>query len=148
MISKNLTKQLAIAAGFLALTFAPAITQAQSNAQQQSQEQGQAQTVPATPQKQARRQALMQNLNLTDDQKAQFKKIHETTKSQVEAVKNDSSLTFDQKTAKIRELRHSARLQMTKLLTPDQRAQMKANARELRAARHQQQQAPQAQPQG
>jgi Spy/CpxP family protein refolding chaperone len=148
MISKNITKQLAIAAGFLALTFAPAITQAQSNAQQQSQEQGQTQTAPA-PQKQARRQALMQNLNLTDDQKAQFKKIHDTTKSQVEAVKNDSSLSFDQKTAKIRQARHDARMQMVKLLTPDQRAQMKANIRELRAARHekQQQQAPQAQPQ-
>jgi Spy/CpxP family protein refolding chaperone len=150
MISKNITKQLAIATGLLALTFAPAITQAQSNAQQQSQEQGQSQAAPATPQQQSKRQSVMQGLNLTDDQKTQFKKIHETTKSQVETVKNDSSLSFDQKTAKIRELRHTARMQMVKLLTPDQRAQMKANIRELRAARHekQQQQAPQAQPQG
>jgi len=92
----------------------------------------------------------MQNLNLTDDQKSQFKKIRETTKSQVEGVKNDSSLTADQKQAKIRELRHDSRMQMAKLLTPDQRAQMKANIRELRAARRekQQQPTPQAQPQG
>jgi Spy/CpxP family protein refolding chaperone len=147
MINKKLTKQLAIAAGFLALTFSPAITRAQDNAQQQSQ--GQSQAAPAQPQHEGRRNSVMQNLNLTDDQKAQFKKIHDTTKSQAEAVKNDSSLSFDQKTAKIRELRHSARMQMVKLLTPDQRAQMKANIRELRAARHEkQQQAPQAQPQG
>jgi Spy/CpxP family protein refolding chaperone len=151
MISNKLTKQLAVAAGFLALTIAPAMTRAQDNSQQQqSPAQSQTQTAPATPQKQARRQALMQNLNLTDDQKAQFKKLHETTKSQVDAVKNDGSLSFDQKTAKIRELRHNAHMQMVKLLTPDQRAQMKANIRELRAARRekQQQPTPQAQPQG
>jgi Spy/CpxP family protein refolding chaperone len=150
MISKNITKQLAVAAGFLALTFAPAITQAQSNAQQQSQEQNQSQAAPATPQQQGKRHGVMQGLNLTDDQKAQFKKIHETTKSQVDAVKNDSSLSFDQKTAKVRELRHGARMQMVKLLTPDQRQQMRANVRAIRAARHEQQQqpTPQAQPQG
>jgi Spy/CpxP family protein refolding chaperone len=150
MISNKLTKQLAVAAGFLALTIAPAMTRAQDNAQQQSPAQSQTQTAPAKPDKEARRHALMQNLNLSDDQKAQFKQIHETTKSQVAAVKNDQSLSFDQKTAKIRELRHSARMQMVKLLTPDQRAQMKANVRELRAARRekQQQQTPQTQPQG
>ena len=141
MISNKLTKQLAVAAGLLALTIAPAMTRAQDNSQQQqSQAQGQTQTAPATPQKHARRQRLMQNLNLTDDQKAQFKKIHETTKAQADAVKNDQSLSFDQKTAKIRQLRHDARMQMVKLLTPDQRAQMKANFRELRAARREKQQ--------
>jgi Spy/CpxP family protein refolding chaperone len=140
MISNKLTKQLAVAAGFLALTLAPAITRAQDNSQQQSPAPTQTQTAPATPQKHARREQLMQNLNLTDDQKAQFKKIHETTKSQMDAVKNDSSLSFDQKTAKIRELRHNARMQMVKLLTPDQRAQMRQNVRELRAARREKQQ--------
>jgi len=150
MISNKLTKQLATAAAFVALTCAPVITRAQDNSQQQqSPAQTQTQTAPTTRQH-ARREQLMQNLNLTADQKAQLKTIHETTKSQMDAVKNDSSLSFDQKTAKIRELRHTARMQMVKLLTPDQRVQMKANARELRAARRekQQQPAPQAQPQG
>jgi Spy/CpxP family protein refolding chaperone len=151
MISNKLTKQLAVAAGFLALTLAPAITRAQDNSQQQQQQQSPAQSQTQTaPQQQTRRHGAMQNLNLTDDQKAQFKKIHETTKSQVAAVKNDTSLTADQQQAKIHELRHGARMQMVKLLTPDQRAQMKANIRELRAARRekQQQPTPQAQPQG
>lgn len=152
MISNKLTKQLAVAAGFLALTIAPAVTRAQDTTQQPAQPQAQSQTqaAPAAPQKEGRRHQLMQNLNLTDDQKAQFKKIHESTKSQVDAVKTDTSLTPDQKKAKIHGLRHSARMQMVKLLTPDQRAQMKANIRELRAARRekQQQPTPQAQPQG
>jgi Spy/CpxP family protein refolding chaperone len=150
MISKNITKQLAVAAGFLALTFAPGMLRAQSNTQSQAQSQDQSQATPNTQAQQGKRHGVMQGLNLTDDQKAQFKKIHESTKSQVEAVKNDSSLSADQKQAKIHELRRGARMQMVKLLTPDQKQQMKANIRELRASRREQQQQPQpqAQPQG
>jgi Spy/CpxP family protein refolding chaperone len=79
-----------------------------------------------------------------------MKKIHESTKAQLDAVNKDESLTADQKTAKTHQLRHGARTQMVKLLTPEQRQQMKANVRALRASRReqQQQQPPQAQPQG
>jgi len=88
----------------------------------------------------------MAGLNLTDDQKAQMKKIHESTKAQLDAVNKDESLTADQKGAKIHQLRHGARLQMVKLLTPEQRQQMKANIQQMRASRRQQQQQPQQQP--
>ena len=92
----------------------------------------------------------MKGLNLTDDQKAEMKKIHESTRSQLDGVKKDNSLTADQKEAKIHQLRHSARMQMVKLLTPEQQQQMRANVRALRASRRekQQQRPPQAQPQG
>jgi Spy/CpxP family protein refolding chaperone len=92
----------------------------------------------------------MKGLNLTDDQKAGMKTIHESTKAKLDAVNKDESLTADQKAAKTHELRHGARMQMVKLLTPEQRQQMKANVRALRASRReqQQQQPPQAQPQG
>ena len=65
-------------------------------------------------------------------------------------AKKDETLTADQKEAKIHELRHSARMQMAKLLTPEQREQMRANVRGLRASRREQrkQQPPQTQPQG
>ena len=148
MISKNATKQLAIAAGFLALTFAPGISRAQSGSQPPTQDQSQA--APAAPaQQQGRKHGAMQGLNLTDDQKAAMKKIHESTKAQLDAVNKDESLAADQKAAKIHQLRHSARMQMVKLLTPEQRQQMRANVRALRTSRReQQQQPPQAQPQG
>ena len=42
----------------------------------------------------------MKGLNLTDDQKAAMKKIHESTKAQLEAVNKDESLTAEQKEAK------------------------------------------------
>jgi Spy/CpxP family protein refolding chaperone len=148
MISKNTTKQLAIAAGLLALTFVPAISRAQSSSQPPAQDQSQA--APAAPaQQEGRKHGAMQGLNLTDDQKAAMKKIHESTKTQLDAVNQDESLTADQKAAKTHQLRHSARMQMVKLLTPEQRQQMRANVRALRASRRdQQQQPPQAQPQG
>jgi len=149
MISKNVTKQLAIAAGFLALTFAAGISRAQSGSQPPAQDQSQA--APAAPaQQEGRKHGAMQGLNLTDDQKAAMKKIHDSTKAQLDAVNKDESLTADQKEAKIHQLRHGARTQMVKLLTPEQRQQMRANVRALRASRReqQQQQPPQAQPQG
>ena len=92
----------------------------------------------------------MQGLNLTEDQKEAMKKIHVSTKEQLEAVNKDESLTADQKEAKIHELKHGARRQMEKILTPEQRQQMRANMRSMRAARREQkqQQPPQAQPQG
>jgi Spy/CpxP family protein refolding chaperone len=149
MSGNSVTKQIAVAAGFLALTFAPGISRAQSGSQPPAQDQSQA--APATPaQHEGRMHGAMQGLNLTDDQKAAMKKIHESTKAQLDAVNKDESLTADQKAAKTHQLRHGARTQMVKLLTPEQRQQMKANVRALRASRpeQQQQQPPQAQPQG
>lgn len=146
MKRNSITKQIAVAAGFLALTFAPGISRAQSNSQTPSQDQSQA----APARHEGRMHGAMKGLNLTDDQKVEMKKIHESTKAQLDAVSKDESLTADQKEAKIHQLRHGARTQMVKLLTPEQRQQMKANVRALRASRRekQQQQPPQAQPQG
>jgi Spy/CpxP family protein refolding chaperone len=149
MTRNGITKQIAIAAGLLALSFAPGISRAQSSSQPPAQDQSQA--APAAPaEHEGRTHRAMQGLNLTDDQKAGMKKIHESTKAQLDAVNKDESLTADQKAAKIHQLRHGARMQMVKLLTPEQRQQMKANVRALRAARRekQQQQQQQAQPQG
>jgi Spy/CpxP family protein refolding chaperone len=150
MTRNNIRKQIAVAAGFLALSFAPRISRAQSSSEPPPQNQSQA--APAAPaQPEARMHGAMKGLDLSDDQKAGMKKIHESTKAQLDAVNKDESLTADQKEAKIHQLRHGARLQMVKLLSPEQQQQMRANVRALRASRpekQQQQQPPQAQPQG
>src|SRR5271163_95989 len=139
MNRNSITKQIAVAAGLLALTFAPGITRAQSGSPAPAQDQSQA--APAAPaQHEGRMHGAMKGLNLTDDQKAQMKKIHESTKAQLDTLKNDQSLTADQKDAKIHQLRQGARMQMVKLLTPEQHEQMKANVRALRASRKEQQQ--------
>ena len=150
MNRNRITKQIAVAAGLLALSFAPGISRAQSSSQPPAKDQSQ--SAPAAPaQREGRLHGAMKGLNLTDDQKAGMKKIHESTKAQLDAVNKDESLTADQKEAKIHQLRHGARLQMVKLLTPEQQQQMRANVRALRASRRekqQQQQPPQVQPQG
>jgi Spy/CpxP family protein refolding chaperone len=133
-------KQVAVAAGFLALIPAPGIGRAQSISQAPAS-QDQSQAAPAAPAQQGpHKHGEMAGLNLTDDQKAQMKQIHQTTKSQVETVNNDSTLSADQKKAKIQGIRHDARKQMVSLLTPEQRQQMRENAKARHAARRQQQQ--------
>lgn len=148
MNRNRITQKLALAAGLLALTLAPGISSAQDSTPPPSQDQSQA--APATPaQPTAKRHGAMEGLNLTEDQKVAMKKIHESTKSQVEALKEDNSFTADQKIEQIHQLRRNARMQEAKLLTPEQRQQMRANVRALHAARReQQQQPPQTQPQG
>jgi Spy/CpxP family protein refolding chaperone len=149
MNRNSLTKQIAAAAGLLVLTFAPGISRAQSSSQPPAQDQNQA--APAAPaEHEGSMHGAMQGLNLSDDQKTAMKKIHESTKAQLVAVNKDESLTADQKAAKIHQVRHGARRQMVKLLTPEQQQQMRANVRALRAAHRekQRQPPPQTQPQG
>src|SRR5690242_21548732 len=74
-----------LVAALLLVGVAPAMTRAQEATQGAGQEQ-------AAPAQKAERP----NLNLTDDQKAQMKKIREDAKSQIDAVKSDGSLSADQ----------------------------------------------------
>lgn len=60
-------------------------------------------------------------LNLSDNQRSQMKSIHESTRSQVSAIKNDAALTQEQKMEKIRSLHQSTRQQVSTILTPEQR---------------------------
>jgi Spy/CpxP family protein refolding chaperone len=74
-------------------------------------------------------------LNLSDDQKAQIKKIHEDTKAKAGAIMSDPSLSDAQKQAKVKEIHRVARKQAHGVLTPEQRQQLKVNRRESRAER-------------
>ena len=139
MSRDRIAKQITVLAGLFLMEFAPGLGRAQSSA-----------PPPAPDQHHSRKHGEMAGLHLTDDQKSQLKQIHESTKSQVGAVNNDTSLSAEQKQSKIHELRQGARMQMVKLLTPEQREQMKENAKARKAARQEnQQQQPetQAQPQ-
>jgi periplasmic protein CpxP/Spy len=147
MSGNSIVKQMAIAAGLLVMGLAPGLGRAQSSAPASPTYQDQNQ---AAPQQGRKHDGEMANLNLTDDQKAQMKQIHESSKSQMDAVNNDSSLTADQKQAKLHQIHRGARMQMVKLLTPEQRQQLKADAKARHAARQQgqsEQTQPAAQPQ-
>jgi periplasmic protein CpxP/Spy len=128
-----ISKQLAITGSFLLLSMFPALSQAQSPAPDAAQEQTQAMSA-----KHGDRDAFMANLNLSDDQKAQIKQIREGARTQAEAVKNDSSLSADQKETKIHQIHRDSHEQMKKVLTPEQRKQMHENMRERHEMKHRQ----------
>jgi protein CpxP len=116
MNTKSLRKGTLLAAGLLAISASPRLASAAAI----PQDAGQSQTAPADQSK-----PMRPDLNLTGDQKAQMKKIHESAKSQVAAVNNDSSLSADQKQAKIQSIHRDTHKQTEALLTPEQRQQMK-----------------------
>ncbi|MGZ3851400.1 MAG: Spy/CpxP family protein refolding chaperone [Flavisolibacter sp.] len=69
------------------------------------------------------REMMAKQLNLTADQKAQFKTIHENQKKDMEALKAQS-LTADQLKTQRQELHKKYQQQMQSVLTPAQRDQM------------------------
>ena len=70
-------------------------------------------------------QMLAQKLNLTDTQKQQFRQIGQQMRQQGMAIRNDSSLTDDQKKEKMQGLRKQSHQQMFGILTPEQKDQLK-----------------------
>ena len=126
----RISKQLAITASFLLLSTFPALSHAQNNAPDATPGQ-------AMHEKHGDHNAMMANLNLTDDQKAQIKQIHEGMRSKLEAVNSDASLSADQKQAKIQDLRRATHEQVKKVLTPEQRKQFEENMREHRESKQQ-----------
>jgi periplasmic protein CpxP/Spy len=117
MNTKTLRNGVLLVAGVLVAYASPAMALAAGAAQEATQ----TQTAPAQQDK-----ADRPDLNLTDDQKAQMKKIHQDAKSQMEAVNNDSSLSADQKQAKIHAIHRDTHKQVEAMLTPEQRQKMRA----------------------
>ena len=133
MNAKIVRNGVLFVAGVLAAYGSPMQARAASGAPQA----GQTQAAPAPQNGPAR-----PDLNLTDDQKAQMKKIHQDAKAQIEAVNNDSSLSADQKQAKIRAIHRGSHKQVEAMLTPEQRKTMRAWHRAHRGEKSQEQAPP------
>ena len=59
-------------------------------------------------------------LSLTDDQQAKVKAILEDSHTKLQALKDDASVTGDQKKAKFKEIRDAQTAAIKAILTPDQ----------------------------
>jgi Spy/CpxP family protein refolding chaperone len=68
---------------------------------------------------------VLQKLNLTDEQKQQFRQIRQEWMKQARAIHNDSSLTETQKREKMQALRKQHHKQIFKMLTPEQKETLK-----------------------
>jgi periplasmic protein CpxP/Spy len=109
---------------FAANSFAQTSTQEQSSPPSTSQ---------AAPGMHKHGEGPFASLNLTDDQKAQMKQIHEGAKAKADAVMADTSLSDADKQAKVKAIHRATMKQARAILTPEQRQQLKANRRERRA---------------
>jgi protein CpxP len=131
----------------LAMTLSAA---AQSSATNSSSQSTPAQTAPAPPpsvqqnapagtnQSSAQSQANDDNpLNLTDEQKAKLRPIIMEENQQMEAVRNDSSMSQEQKIAKANQIRADASPKIKAVLTPEQ-LQKLAQLQQERAKEQQQ----------
>ena len=70
-------------------------------------------------------QWLSETLNLTDDQKAKLKPILEDQAQQMKAVRDDTSLSDEQRKAKMKAIHGSFHGQINGVLTPEQQAKLK-----------------------
>ncbi len=65
------------------------------------------------------------NLNLTQDQKDQFQKIRQESRVEREKIRNDSSLSQEQKEAKMKDLQKQDKEKFSRILTDEQKAKLK-----------------------
>jgi len=138
-------KQMKAISAAGALSLALLATSAAQTAPAPAQDNNQAPnaTAPGAPAKGKRAKAMhneFAKLNLTDDQKAQMKSIHDNAFQQRKAVMSDTATTDAQKKAKLRSIRRDTHKQIMGVLTPEQRAQLKQDMKERRQARQKAQQ--------
>ena len=93
-----------------------------------------------------RGQWLTDQLGLNADQQAKIKAIFEASRSQVQAIKQDTSLSQEDKRAKLQAIHEANDTQIRALLTPDQQQKFDALKAE-RKQKHDQGGAPQQPPQ-
>ena len=70
-------------------------------------------------------QMLSEKLNLTDDQKAKLKPILQDELQQMKTVREDTSLSEDQRRAKMKSIHESLHEQINAVLTPEQQTKFK-----------------------
>jgi periplasmic protein CpxP/Spy len=134
MKTKSLINSVLTVGAFLLVgTFAPT-TFAQSGTQEPATPPAASQPAPGAHEPGEGRFA---GLNLTEDQKAQIKKIHENAKAKADAVMANTSLSDADKQARVKKIHHAAMRQTHRVLTPEQRQQLRAKRNERRAEQSQ-----------
>ena len=94
-----------------------------------------------------RLQRMTQALNLTEDQQAKIKPILENESTQMQGLRSDSSLSQDDRMAKMKQIRETTTSQINPILTPDQQKQYAEMSSRMGRGRGGPGQAPPPQPQ-
>jgi Spy/CpxP family protein refolding chaperone len=85
-------------------------------------------------------QAAVESLNLTDEQKAKVKDIFADAKTKGQAVTSDTTLSDEQKKAKMKELHSGIMAKLNEVLTPEQQTELKSKMEAAKAAKPPEQQ--------
>jgi len=80
-------------------------------------------------------QAAVESLNLTDEQKAKVKDIFADAKTRGQAVSSDTTLSDEQKKAKMKELHSGIMVKLNEVLTPEQQTELKSKMEVAKAAK-------------
>ena len=80
-------------------------------------------------------QAAVESLSLTDEQKAKVKDIFADAKTKGQAVSSDTTLSDEQKKAKMKELHGSIMAKLNEVLTPEQQTELKTKMEAAKAAK-------------
>lgn len=80
-------------------------------------------------------QAAVESLNLTDEQKAKVKDIFADAKTKGQAVSSDTTLSDEQKKAKMKELHSNIMAKLNEVLTPEQQTELKSKMEAAKAAK-------------
>ena len=81
-----------------------------------------------------RLQKIASELNLSDDQKAQIKPILQGEVDELRGVKNDASLSPEQKQAKAKQIHEASKSKIGEILTPEQKSKWAAMKQEASEA--------------
>jgi Spy/CpxP family protein refolding chaperone len=101
----------------LTLLVAAVAVQAQTPAEQGGQQQWGRGQMPTTEQ---RLQRMTKQLNLTEEQQQKIKPILDNESTQMQALRSDSSLSQEDRMAKMKQIRQASSEQITPILTADQ----------------------------
>ncbi len=78
---------------------------------------------------------MKDTLGITDDQAAKIKDLYAKDADKVKALRDDTSLSQDDRRTKMREIMTAAQEEVNKILTPEQQAKWKEELEKRRAAR-------------
>ena len=131
----RLAKPVAVATGFILLCAASGMARVQSATPSPMQT-----PKVASQESQAKKDAApaddFAGLNYTDEQKAEIEKIHQTTRTNKEAVAKDSKLTPEQKDAMLTGYTRMEYGQIYRVLSTEQKREVQRRIRARRAADH------------
>lgn len=118
------------------VVLATGLVLAGQNSAPQTPQQGHEAMGAAASSPDAHLQMLTEKLNLTDEQRTKLKPILQDQSEQLKAVHDDTSLSPDQKSAKMKAIHASFRDQINGVLTPEQQAKLKEMKHEAGEKHH------------